>query len=300
MTAELDERLIRSLQKDGRRSATGLARELGQPRNIVAARIRALISEGRIRIVAAADPAFLGERMMAHVSITGGGRLGSLIEQLCARADVPLVSAVTGDQDVIVEVRTRDLTTLHSTLSWIRSFPEVAGVDAVLYVDVVAGVFISGYVGARDVDDLDLHLIELLREDGRQSCRSMAERVQLSESAVRKRVNRLLRSRIVTVGAVVAHGTASGRLKIGLGIKVTGADADVVDALRACPELEFAARTIGRFDIVATLNSGEPSGLTARMEALKDLPGVVRSETWFHLETYKEDYALTLPRETSA
>lgn len=293
---DLDDALIRALQKDGRRSATRMAKDLGVSRNLVAARVRAMIDEGRIRIVAAADPAFLGERVMAHVSIAGKGGLARVVEELRARDDVPLVSAVTGAYDLIAEIRTQDIAALQQTVSWIRTFPAVDVVDVVLYVDVLAGVFISGYEGSQQVDEIDMKLIELLREDGRRSCRSMAGEVMLSESATRQRVARLVASRVVTVGAVVAHGTASGRLKIGLGIKVSDDDAPAVAALLDCPELEFASRTIGRFDLVATLNSGDSSQLLARLEALKDLPAVARAETWFHLQTHKEDYALTLGR----
>lgn len=294
---DVDDALIRALQQDGRRSYSGLARDLGLSRNQVSARVRTMLAQGRIRIVAAADPGLLGERVMAHVAVVGAGPSSAVVQALCARDDVPLVSAVTGGHDLIAEIRTSDLGSLQEALDWLRRFPEVAALDVALYVEVSSGVFIAEHSAARRIDEVDVRLIEQLRHDGRASCRHLARTVMLSESAVRGRLERLTSSGVVRIGAVVAHDAESRRTKIGLGITLCGDGEQVVAALRRCPELEFAARTVGRFDLVATLNSAEAATLVTRIEELTALPQVARMETWHHLQTWKEDYALSLSRE---
>ncbi|MCI2265247.1 Lrp/AsnC family transcriptional regulator [Sediminivirga luteola] len=288
---DIDERLIRALQQNGRASYRELAQHLGVPRNVVSTRLRTLLAQDRIRIVAAADPAFLGEHAIAHVAITGRGELTGVINRLSERIDVPLVSATSGMHDLVAEVRTSDTSSLYGILAWIRSFEEVATINVLLYTDIVKGLFVSRYGGGSTVDEIDAELIELLRQDGRRSYRELAGDVRLSPTAVRNRVRRMLEAGILTVSAVITHTAQSGRVKVGMGLNLGAQTREVVDELVGYPELEFAALSIGRFDLVATLNSGAPAELFSRLEDIKGLPGVDRMETWFHLTTFKEDYA---------
>lgn len=300
MSADIDEELIRALQADGRASYSELSERLSVPRSLVSSRVRSLLEQDHIRIVAAADPAFLGERAIAHVAINGSGELGRVIPHLVERPDVPLVSATSGMHDLVVEVRSKDNQALYEFLSWLRSFEEVETVTTGLYLDILKGTFVSGRGSGGRVDEIDVALIDLLREDGRKSFRTLAEEVRLSQTAVRNRVHRMLEAGILTISAVITHTGHSGRLKVGIGLNLdasgsNASDEAVVAELLSYPEVEFAALTIGRFDLVATLNSGEPAELFTRLEDIKSLPGVKRMATWFHLRTFKEDYSRGIP-----
>lgn len=287
----IDDELIAALQEDGRASYSALAARLGVSRGTVSDRLKELTESGRVRIVAAADPAFLGEDFSAHVSITGAGELGEVIERLRARDDIPLVSAISGAQDLVVEVRAADRRSLFDVLAWIRGFDQVARISAVLYDDILRGSFVSDYDGGGRIDAIDSELVELLRHDGRMSYRDLAATVRLSPTAVRERVRRMVDAGILRISAVVTHTAQAGRVKIGVGLHLGGDDAAVVEKLMSWPEVEFAALSIGAFDLVATLASGVPSEVFARLDELKGLGGVAGMETWFHLQTLKEDYS---------
>lgn len=287
----MDEALIAALQEDGRASYSDLATRLGVPRTLVSQRLRGMLERGDIRIVAAADPAVLGEPTMAHVAIRVAGKLGGLVDRLVERSEVPLVSATSGAYDVVAELRARDHAGLYELLAWVRSFPEVSETTVLLYVDIRKGTFISRYAGGHQVDTLDAALIELMQQDGRMSYRRMAERVNLSQTAVRNRVRRLVEDRVVRVSAVIAHSERSGRLKVGVGLNLRGAGETVIEYLSGSSRVEFLSLALGRFDLIATLNSGDPAELFAHLEELKRMTEVLRMETWFHLRTFKEDYA---------
>lgn len=294
MSTAFDDELISALQKDGRASYSALAEHLQVPRPVVSARVRDLLEEGALRIVAAADPAFLGEHCLAHVSIVGRGNLQGIIDELTAREDVPLVSATSGAHDLVVEVRAADQKELFEVLTHMRSLNGVARLRTAIYTEILYGSFVTDYRGGGRIDSTDAELVELLRHDGRMSYRALARKVRLSPTTVRDRVRRMIDGGILRIGAVVAHGERASRVKVGVGLNLGGHDAVVARHLKEYPETEFAALSVGPFDLVATLSASVSNDVFTRLNDLKQLVGVTGMETWFHLQTLKEDYSRTL------
>ena len=68
----------------------------------------------------------------------------------------------------------------------------------------------------------------------------------------------------------------------------------MIDALRTWRGVDFAARTLGRFDAITTLVEPTAGALYASLERIRLIPGVAHLEAWFHLAVLKEDYARTL------
>lgn len=83
---DFDADLIRALQEDGRASIRTLALRLGQPRAAVSARLRAMLDDRTVRVVAAVDPVFLGQLVLAHVSVRTDGAVELVAEHL---RDIP-------------------------------------------------------------------------------------------------------------------------------------------------------------------------------------------------------------------
>lgn len=294
MSTVFDDQLISALQRDGRASYSALAEHLQVARPVVSNRVRELLEQGILYIVAAADPAFLGEPCLAHVSIVGRGNLQGVIDELTARHDVPLVSATSGAHDLVVEVRAADQRALFDVLAHIRSLDGVARLRTTIYTEILCGSFVSGYQGGGRVDNIDRELVDLLRHDGRMSYRSLAQKVRVSPTTARDRVRRMIDGGILRIGAVVAHNERAGRIKVGVGLNLGGYDDKVVRQLKEYPETEFAALSMGPFDLVATLSASVSNEVFTRLNGLKDLAGVTGMETWFHLQTLKEDYTRTL------
>ncbi len=87
-------------------------------------------------------------------------------------------------------------------------------------------------------------------------------------------------------------------MKVGVGLCLTGEDHDAVAAAVQMPEVEFAAESLGRFDLIATLNSSDPAEIAGRLEQLRSLPEVHHMETWMHVRTHKEDYSQPMTTPT--
>lgn len=293
---DFDADLIRALQEDGRASIRTLAERLGQSRAAVAARLRSMLDDKTVRVVAAVDPVFLGQHVLAHVSIRTDGSVEHVAEHLRDMEETVLVSAVGGAHDLVTEVRLGSMSALHDLLALIRAIPGVLDINTIIYSTVVKGFFVSEYHGDVTLDSTDEALIEQLQLDGRKSFRALGEAVRLSPSAVTTRVQRLIDGGVIKISAVEARGLAHRQLSMGVGFNLTHDDDAVIEALATGRGVDFAARTLGRFDAVATLVEPSAGALYASLERLRSLPGVARVETWLHLAVLKEDYART-PRE---
>lgn len=291
---DFDAALVRALQEDGRASVHALATRLSQPRASVSARLRAMVADGSVRVIAAVDPAFLGQHVLAHVSIRTDGAVEPVAERLRDLDETVLVSAVGGASDLVTEVRVGSMGSLHALLAEIRRAPGVAEISTLVYTTVLKGFFVSDYRGELRIDEIDLALIELLQRDGRMSYRALGEAVRLSPSAVTTRVQRLIDGGVIKISAVEARGLTHRQLSMGVGLGLTSDDDAVADALRGWRGVDFAARTLGRFDAVATLVEPTAGALFDSVERIRSLPGVARLETWLHLAVLKEDYARTL------
>ncbi len=297
---EFDAELVRTLQQDGRASIRSIAARLGVSRAAAAARLRAMLADGSVRVVAAVDPVFLGQHVLAHVSARTDGATDTVARHLSALPETVFVSAVGGAHDLVAEIRVGSMPALHELLAQMRAVPRVVSIDTVIYSQVVKGFFVSEFHGDDvTLDAIDTALIEHLQQDGRMSYRALGEVVRLSPSAVTTRVQRLIENGVIKISAVEARGLAHRQLSMGVGLTLNDDDA-VMTALRASPGVDFAARTIGRFDAIATLVEPSTGALYASLERLRALPGVARVEAWLHLAVVKEDYTRTLraPLET--
>lgn len=290
---DFDAEIIRALQEDGRASIRALSLRLEQPRAAVAARLRAMIDDRTVRVVAAVDPAFLGQHVLGHVSIRVLGAAEPIAQRLRELNETVFVSAVGGTHDLVTEIRVGSMPELSDLLARIRAIPGVIEINTIIYSTVIKGFFVSDYHGDVTLDATDEGLIEQLQTDGRQSFRALGDAVRLSPSAVATRVQRLIDAGVIKISAVEARGLAHRQLSMGIGMTLED-DAAVVAALQRGRGVDFAARTVGRFDLVATLVEPSAGDLFASLERLRALPGVTNIEAWLHLAVLKEDYARTL------
>jgi Lrp/AsnC family transcriptional regulator for asnA, asnC and gidA len=104
----LDERLIKLLQRDGRQSSESLARQLEVSPSTVMRRIRKLTSEGTMQIVAAVDMFKLGWPVVAVIGLdVSPGALVVVMDALAREDAVKFCSSTTGRYDVMAFMRFR-------------------------------------------------------------------------------------------------------------------------------------------------------------------------------------------------
>jgi Lrp/AsnC family transcriptional regulator for asnA, asnC and gidA len=111
-----DWEIIALLNEDGRIPSAEIARRLGNVSvRTVTNRIEALIREGIINIRAIVNPETVGFGVLADVFIeTEPGRLREVAEGVAEFPQISYVACATGDTDVIISVRARNIKELYN------------------------------------------------------------------------------------------------------------------------------------------------------------------------------------------
>lgn len=288
---ETDEAIVELLEVDGRLSHRAIAQGVGLSRSAVAARVQRMISTGQVIVRGAVHPAVLGRGVQAHVSMVLSGPMAPAVAAISARDDVPFLSLTSGRFGLVAELRAPSLHDIEIGVSEFRALPGVSGVDTLNYTEVVRDVI--GPVGdvSASVDRIDRALLVELQKDGRASYVDLGAAVGLTSAGARRRVIALTATGVVRVGAVVRHSGRDRQSAMGIGVRLSGADGGVAAALSGMPSVIFLARTLGRYDLLATVRTFSTKQLLEALEAVRCLPGVQAVESWTHLEIVKESYA---------
>lgn len=142
---------------------------------------------------------------------------------------------------------------------------------------------------ARRVDDLDRRIIEALQENGRESFRSIAARLGVSEATVRARYSRLTGEGILQVVAVT-NPLGLGYEQALVGIKTSGPPDPVADEIAQWPEADYVVVSAGQFDCLVEVVATDRRHLLDLTNRMRGLDGVVSTETFFYLEMWKQLY----------
>lgn len=280
------------LRADGRLSFSEMARRLGTTRAAIASRIGPRLDSGELRIVAAVHPRQLGLEVLAHVSVQVRGDVGSVARLITERTPAVFVSETVGPFELILEVHSRSVAQLQETLQEIRRIPEVIDVHFHLYEQVLTSFFLDAEPDTleHELDDVDIALIDLLQLDGRTTYPDLARAVGLSITATRARVLSMLESGLMRIAALGQRGDASGSLTFGLGVTMQQPGSEAIAAISARRGLDFMARTVGRFDLIATVPFASLAESTAFVAELRTMPGVTSVTAWLHAKRWHERY----------
>lgn len=148
---------------------------------------------------------------------------------------------------------------------------------------------------AVELDALDQRIVSELRRDGRLARSDIARRVGVSETTVRKRVQRLINDGVIRIAAAVNLSSLGYNLHVLLGINCyPKMVADVVQRLTDAPEVRRLLVVSGRYDLVATVCLHSHNDLFAFLtERVGKIPGVRDTATLHVLRVVRQDYFFT-------
>ena len=102
------------------------------------------------------------------------------------------------------------------------------------------------------LDDLDAKIVGMLRADGRRPNVEIARRLGVAEGTVRKRIDRLVRERIIQIGAWADPLRVGYQFYTNIELEVDiGHVEAVAERVATLPEIFFLGITTGRFGIFA-------------------------------------------------
>jgi Lrp/AsnC family transcriptional regulator, regulator for asnA, asnC and gidA len=141
---DFNKRIIESLQRDGRRSFTSIARDLGLSETAVRTRVQKLTGAGVIEIVAVTNPLMVGFDVMAMIGIRASSDLQALADTVSAWGETSYVVILSGSFDLLVEVVCTDNRHLLGLVQRLRSLDGVKSTETFMYLDLHKQTFAWG------------------------------------------------------------------------------------------------------------------------------------------------------------
>ncbi len=139
------------------------------------------------------------------------------------------------------------------------------------------------------LDELDWKIVESLRKNGRDSNAEIARRLRVTEGTIRVRIKKLTDAGILRITGQVNPEFLVGHqvVMVGINVKESKSLEKTAHSIARLPNVNFAAITSGRYDILAQVivesNKGIINFLT---ESLAKISTVSRTETFVLLKTY--------------
>ncbi len=314
---DLDLRILKEMEADGRQSISALAKSLGVSRAYAGKRLQGLLDRRVTRIVTFTDARVLGLRTMVIVGLQVSlADLHAAADRLRALPGVHLVMITAGQHNIVIEAMfadpgellgllTRDLGDIPgirsaettTVLEWRKmSFSYLASSGLMGVAPPARPAAGQGPAAARpgelDVDDLDLQLLYELEADGRQPVSVLARKLGASRAYTSSRLQRLLD---LGIARVVAH---TSPLALGyhifamVGIKSQpGETSAIAGKLCHLPNVNGVVLAAGRHDLIIWTMFPSPIHLAAFLEKdLGGIAGIVGAECTILLELRKMSF----------
>ena len=146
--------------------------------------------------------------------------------------------------------------------------------------------------GVVELDELDRHIVRLLRANSRRSYASIARAVGVSEPTARNRVERLISQGAILPMARVNPAAIGYPVDAMVGIRVhRGFTKGVGARLAAMEAVSYVGYTTGSFDILIEAHLSDNEGLYRFLnEQLEEIEGIADTETWHILRVDKVNF----------
>lgn len=152
--------------------------------------------------------------------------------------------------------------------------------------------------GAVEVDETDLRLLHLLSQDGRASYASLARQVDLSDGAVRQRVERIFQRGVAVPVTFLDHERLPQLAITWFGLRARpGRMEEVLKALADMEEVAYLVLCTGRFHMLGEIRADSlEEALRVVSEQVAALP-VETLESFPALDQMKENFTWVPPVE---
>ncbi|GIG26342.1 hypothetical protein Cde04nite_25860 [Cellulomonas denverensis] len=264
---DLDRRVVVALQQDGRASWRTVADAVDAPVTTVVRRGQQLLADGVVKVTAVPALGARGvyDNFLVRVSCRPGTQ-AEVAAQLSAREDVRFCTIVSGKFDIMAELVVHGGASRYPQL--LADLQTVPGVerwrsDLILHVykmshdwgrQLSGGLTAAGppTVEARTaepepcdpahLDAADWAILDRLRLDGRDTFQSVADRVGMNESSVRRRFDRMRANHCVEIVTLVPSAALGMYAETLVTVRVAPAHLDAVARqLAAHPSVRYLA-----------------------------------------------------------
>jgi Lrp/AsnC family transcriptional regulator for asnA, asnC and gidA len=152
----------------------------------------------------------------------------------------------------------------------------------------------------RSLDQIDQAIIEALQQNGREPFRRIAAGAGVSEATIRARYQRLCEDNILQVTGVTNPLGLGFEAQAMVGIRTSGGPDAVADEISQWDEAGYVVITAGQFDILVELVCADRRQLLDATSRIRELDGVVSTESFLYLELWKQLYDWGAPVRNGA
>ena len=151
---------------------------------------------------------------------------------------------------------------------------------------------INGSGQSSRLDNIDQHIIEAMRKDGREAFAQIAEQLNVSPGMIRQRYNRLVELGYLKVVAVTNPLMMGMRTMALIGIRTDGRKMlQVAENVAKLNEVVYLVVVSGRYDIMAEVFCKDDEDMLKFLtEKLAKVDGIRETETFMHMKIMKEIY----------
>jgi len=278
----------------------------------VARRVQQLVADNLLKVAVLPNLGSTGpvETFFTRIGCRPGTQL-DVAEQLVAREDVRWASLITGTYDIAIELLVNA-----GPGRYPQTMLELQQIDGVQrwYSDLLLHVYKVSHDWYRQLrsgdeaqprevalcspdhlDKVDWAILECLRDDGRASFKAIAAALDLNESTVRRRVERMIGDGCVTVSTIVPSSLLGLEAETLLWVTVEPAKlADVADALTRHPSVRYLGATLDGNALLCEVIADSTAGLFEfTTKTLATLAGVVGWSASVELLTLKRGFVET-------
>ena len=295
-----DLKIIETLRSNPRKTNKEIANELAVAETTVSQRIKSMAERNVMRVVAQKH---VFSDSIEHLHMFFANTSGRTVQEVCA--EIAMIKGVysvaqgIGNPDIFVTARTSDLADAFQISKDIGSLEGVTTVEVcpcfrIHKMDSRFANLSSPStlpVGSNPKDDAVIHAF--MRE-GRQSNREVARQLNLSEGAIRQRLNKLMNAgqiqfEVITDPAALSLGTvALIRLTT-----LTHHTSEIVKRLIAQQDIHFVGELTGTHNLLALTTTKDTLTLGNLCDnELLSMTGVTRLDVQLLVATTKHEYHL--------
>lgn len=301
---ELDQLILELMQERGLLSNLELAGLLKTSRRTVQRHIKKIRESGYIKVVAVPNFVAFGFKAWAMIGIkTDPKQINLVVDKLVKFHFVYCVTHSLGKYDIFIQVAVPDIESLTYFVNYeLSNIEGIVGKDVMLFSlpakyykyswplpeppilnampDRQTGHNKSPY----NITELDMKILRTFVDNGQIEAAAIKDKLQVSESIIRRRINYMLENHLVTLEIVPRMEILGGGAWATIGIHTKQKfDNKTIGVLACNPNIHLVTFCIGSYDIIIAVHFKNKELLLEFVSTtLASIEGINLSETFLH------------------
>lgn len=132
---------------------------------------------------------------------------------------------------------------------------------------------------ARGMDEIDEKILKILEEDGRAPYVDIGKKLRLSEGAVRRRVQNLIKEGIIKKFTIQREFTRGTKAIVLISVNTPLPTPEVSRALKKIEGVQMVYEVTGQYDIAVFISGASIADVDHCLEEVRQVKGVMNTNT---------------------